>query len=218
MLQGAAVGPVSAAPFGSASILPIPFVYISLMGAEGLRRATEVAILSANYVARRLIGHFPVLYAGRNGRVAHECILDIHDIKESSGVTAEDIAKRLMDYGFHAPTMSFPVAGTLMVEPTESEGLAELDRFVDAMIAIRAEIAQIERGERDRADNVLKNAPHTAKMLLAEEWHHDYPRQQAAYPVASLRDAKYWPPVGRVDNAWGDRNLVCACLPIEAYA
>ena len=218
MLQGAAVGPVSAAPFGSASILPIPFVYISLMGAEGLRRATEVAILSANYVARKLIGHFPVLYAGRNGRVAHECILDIHDIKESSGVTAEDIAKRLMDYGFHAPTMSFPVAGTLMVEPTESEGLAELDRFVDAMIAIRAEIAQIERGERDRADNVLKNAPHTAKMLLAEEWHHDYPRQQAAYPVASLRDAKYWPPVGRVDNAWGDRNLVCACLPIEAYA
>jgi glycine dehydrogenase len=218
MLQGAAVGPVSAAPFGSASILPIPFVYISLMGAEGLRRATEVAILSANYVARKLIGHFPVLYAGRNGRVAHECILDIHDIKESSGVTAEDIAKRLMDYGFHAPTMSFPVAGTLMVEPTESEGLAELDRFVDAMIAIRAEIAQIERGERDRADNVLKNAPHTAKMLLAEEWHHDYPRQQAAYPLASLRDAKYWPPVGRVDNAWGDRNLVCACLPIEAYA
>lgn len=218
MLQGAAVGPVSAAPFGSASILPIPFVYISLMGAEGLRRATEVAILSANYVARKLVGHFPVLYAGRNGRVAHECILDIHDIKESSGVTAEDIAKRLMDYGFHAPTMSFPVAGTLMVEPTESEGLAELDRFVDAMIAIRAEIAQIERGERDRADNVLKNAPHTAKMLLAEEWHHDYPRQQAAYPLASLRDAKYWPPVGRVDNAWGDRNLVCACLPIEAYA
>ncbi len=218
MTKGAAVGPVSAAPFGSASILPIPFVYISLMGAEGLRRATEVAILSANYVARKLAGHYPVLYTGRNGRVAHECILDIHDIKESSGVTAEDIAKRLMDYGFHAPTMSFPVAGTLMVEPTESEGLAELDRFVDAMIAIRTEIAQIERGERDRADNVLKNAPHTAKMLLAEEWHHDYPRQQAAYPVASLRDAKYWPPVGRVDNAWGDRNLVCACLPIEAYA
>ena len=174
--------------------------------------------MSANYVALKLLGHVPVLYAGRNGRVAHECILDIHDIKESSGVTAEDIAKRLMDYGFHAPTMSFPVAGTLMVEPTESEGLAELDRFVDAMIAIRAEIAQIERGERDRADNVLKNAPHTAKMLLAEEWHHDYPRQQAAYPLASLRDAKYWPPVGRVDNAWGDRNLVCACLPIEAYA
>jgi glycine dehydrogenase len=212
------VGPVSAAPFGSASILPIPFVYISLMGASGLRRATEVAILSANYVARRLAGHYPVLYSGRNGRVAHECILDMHDIKEASGISAEDIAKRLMDYGFHAPTMSFPVAGTLMVEPTESEGLVELDRFVDAMIAIRQEIAQIERGERDATDNVLKNAPHTAQMLLAEDWHHDYPRQQAAYPVASLRDNKYWPPVGRVDNAWGDRNLVCACLPIEAYA
>ncbi len=212
------VGPVSAAPFGSASILPIPFVYISLMGASGLRRATEVAILSANYVARRLAGHYPVLYSGRNGRVAHECILDMHAIKEASGISAEDIAKRLMDYGFHAPTMSFPVAGTLMVEPTESEGLAELDRFVEAMIAIRQEIAQIERGERDATDNVLKNAPHTAQMLLAEDWHHDYPRQQAAYPVASLRDNKYWPPVGRVDNAWGDRNLVCACSPIEAYA
>ncbi|PHY06072.1 MAG: glycine dehydrogenase (aminomethyl-transferring) [Alcaligenaceae bacterium] len=212
------VGPVSAAPFGSGSILPIPFVYISLMGAAGLRQATEVAILSANYIARRLAGHYPVLYSGRNGRVAHECILDMRDIKEASGISAEDIAKRLMDYGFHAPTMSFPVAGTLMVEPTESEGLAELDRFVDAMIAIRQEIAQIERGERDRTDNLLKNAPHTAQMLLAEEWHHDYPRQQAAYPVASLRDNKYWPTVGRVDNAWGDRNLVCACLPLEAYA
>ncbi len=212
------VGPVSAAPFGSGSILPIPFVYISLMGAAGLRQATEVAILSANYIARRLAGHYPVLYSGRNGRVAHECILDMRDIKEASGISAEDIAKRLMDYGFHAPTMSFPVAGTLMVEPTESEGLAELDRFVDAMIAIRQEIAQIERGERDRTDNLLKNAPHTAQMLLAEEWHHDYPRQQAAYPVASLRANKYWPTVGRVDNAWGDRNLVCACLPVEAYA
>lgn len=212
------VGPVSAAPFGSASILPIPFIYISLMGAEGLRHATEVAILNANYVARRLAPYYPVLYTGRNNRVAHECILDMHDIKDHSGISAEDIAKRLMDYGFHAPTMSFPVAGTLMVEPTESESLQELDRFIDAMIAIREEIAQIERGERDREDNVLKNAPHTAQMLLAEEWHHDYPRQQAAYPVASLRDNKYWPPVGRVDNAWGDRNLVCACLPIEAYA
>jgi glycine dehydrogenase len=212
------VGPVSAAPFGSGSILPIPFVYISLMGAEGLRHATEIAILNANYVARRLAPHFPILYKGRNDRVAHECILDMHDIKDRTGISAEDIAKRLMDYGFHAPTMSFPVAGTLMVEPTESEGLQELDRFIDAMIAIRAEIAQIERGERDREDNVLKNAPHTAQMLLAEEWHHDYPRQQAAYPLASLRDNKYWPPVGRVDNAWGDRNLVCACLPIEAYA
>ncbi|QWF40353.1 aminomethyl-transferring glycine dehydrogenase [Bordetella hinzii] len=214
----AKVGPVSAAPFGSAGILAIPFVYIALMGAEGLRRATEVAILNANYVAARLREHYPVLYAGRHGSVAHECILDVRPLKDTSGVSAEDIAKRLMDYGFHAPTMSFPVAGTLMVEPTESEGLPELERFIDAMIAIRAEIAQIERGERDREDNVLKNAPHTAQMLLAEEWHHDYPRQQAAYPVASLRETKYWPPVARVDNAYGDRNLVCACLPIEAYA
>ena len=211
------VGPVSAAPFGSASILPIPFIYIALMGAEGLRQATEIAILSANYIARRLAPHYPVLYTGRNDRVAHECILDMHAIKDSSGITAEDISKRLMDYGFHAPTMSFPVAGTLMVEPTESESLAELDRFIDAMIAIREEIAQVERGERDATDNVLKNAPHTAQMLLSEEWLHDYPRQQAAYPVKGLRDNKYWPPVGRVDNAWGDRNLVCACLPIEAY-
>ncbi len=218
-LQGEVpVGPVSAAPFGSASILPIPFVYISLMGAEGLRRATEMAILSANYVACRLAPYYPVLYTGRNGRIAHECILDMHPVKESSGISAEDIAKRLMDYGFHAPTMSFPVAGTLMVEPTESESLSELDRFIDAMISIREEIAQIERGERDKLDNVLKNAPHTAQMLLAEEWHHDYPRQQAAYPVGTLRDNKYWPPVGRVDNAWGDRNLMCACVPMESYA
>ncbi|KAG4080811.1 hypothetical protein HA402_009982 [Bradysia odoriphaga] len=215
---GAINGPVSAAPFGSAGILPIPYVYIALMGADGLQRATEVAILSANYVAARLGDAYPVLYAGRNGRVAHECILDVRPIKETSGIGAEDIAKRLMDYGFHAPTMSFPVAGTLMVEPTESEGLAELDRFVDAMLAIRAEIAQVESGERDSDDNVLKNAPHTAQMLLAEEWLHDYPRQQAAYPLASLREAKYWPPVARVDNAYGDRNLICACLPIEAYA
>ncbi|RAP63143.1 glycine dehydrogenase (aminomethyl-transferring) [Achromobacter sp. HZ01] len=214
----AKVGPVSAAPFGSAGILPIPYVYIALMGADGLRRATEVAILNANYIATRLRDHYPVLYAGRDGRVAHECILDVRPLKETSGISAEDIAKRLMDYGFHAPTMSFPVAGTLMVEPTESEGRAELDRFIDAMISIREEIAQIERGERDREDNVLKNAPHTAQMLLAEEWLHDYPRQQAAYPVASLREAKYWPPVARVDNAYGDRNLVCACLPVEAYA
>ncbi|CAM4037167.1 aminomethyl-transferring glycine dehydrogenase [Bordetella tumbae] len=214
----AEVGPVSAAPFGSASILPISFAYIALMGADGLRSATEMAILNANYLAARLRDHYPVLYAGRNGRVAHECILDVRPLKDTTGISAEDIAKRLMDYGFHAPTMSFPVAGTLMVEPTESEGLAELDRFVDAMIAIREEIAQIERGERDRDDNVLKNAPHTAQMLLAEEWHHDYPRQQAAYPVESLRETKYWPPVARVDNAYGDRNLVCACLPIEAYA
>ena len=213
-----AVGPVSAAPFGSASILPISYVYIALMGAEGLRRATEVAILSANYIARRLEPYYPVLYTGRNGRVAHECILDIRGIKDKTGISNEDIAKRLMDYGFHAPTMSFPVAGTLMVEPTESESLAELDRFIDAMISIRAEIDQIDRGERDKDDNVLKNAPHTAWMLMSDNWQHDYTRQEAAYPVASLRDSKYWPSVGRVDNAWGDRNLMCACLPIEAYA
>lgn len=212
------VGPVSAAPFGSAGILPIPYIYILLMGAEGLKRATEVAILNANYIATRLKDHFPVLYSGRNGRVAHECILDVRELKERTGISNEDIAKRLVDYGFHAPTMSFPVPGTLMVEPTESEGLQELDRFIDAMIAIREEIAQVERGERDREDNVLKNAPHTAQVLLAEEWHHAYPRQQAAYPLATLRDNKYWPPVSRVDNAYGDRNLVCACLPMEAYA
>jgi len=218
LAANAPVGPVSAAPFGSASILPISFVYILLMGAQGLRRATEVAILSANYVASRLANHYPVLYTGRHGRIAHECILDIRPIKEETGISAEDIAKRLMDYGFHAPTMSFPVAGTLMVEPTESEGLAELDRFIDAMIAIRAEIDQVARGERDANDNVLKNAPHTARMLLVNDWHHDYPREQAAYPVASLLENKYWPPVARVDNAWGDRNLVCACPPVSAYA
>ncbi|MFO7748116.1 MAG: aminomethyl-transferring glycine dehydrogenase [Orrella sp.] len=211
------VGPVSAAPFGSASILPISFVYILLMGARGLRQATEVAILNANYVASRLGEHYPILYRGRNGRIAHECILDIRGIKDQTGISAEDIAKRLIDYGFHAPTMSFPVAGTLMVEPTESEGLAELDRFIDAMIAIRREINQVLNGQCDAADNVLKNAPHTARTLMATEWHHDYTREQAAYPVESLLQDKYWPPVARVDNAWGDRNLVCSCPPISDY-
>ena len=214
---GTAIGPVSAAPYGSAGILPIPYLYITLMGSEGLLAATEVAILNANYIAARLQKHYPILYAGRNGRVAHECILDIRPIKDSCGISAEDIAKRLVDYGFHAPTMSFPVAGTLMVEPTESEGLAELDRFIDAMIAIRAEIADIENGLRDPQDNVLKNAPHTAQMLLVTEWHHDYTREQASYPLASLRANKYWPPVARVDNAYGDRNLVCSCPPMEDY-
>jgi len=218
MADDAAVGPVSAAPFGSAGILPIPYVYIALMGAQGLRRATEVAILNANYIAARLRDHYPILYAGRNGRVAHECILDMRPIKDVTGISAEDVAKRLMDYGFHAPTMSFPVAGTLMVEPTESESLAELDRFIDAMIAIRAEIADIENGASDRDDNPLKHAPHPAHALLAAEWTHGYSREQAAYPVASLRDGKYWPPVARVDNAWGDRNLACACPPVAVYA
>ncbi|MYN14629.1 aminomethyl-transferring glycine dehydrogenase [Pusillimonas sp. TS35] len=214
----AKVGPVSAAPFGSASILPISYMYIAMMGSEGLLAATETAILNANYIAARLAKHYPILYAGKNGRVAHECILDIRPIKDACGISAEDIAKRLMDYGFHAPTMSFPVPGTLMVEPTESEGKAELDRFIDAMIAIRGEIAEVERGEQGADDNVLTNAPHTAQMLLVAEWKHGYSREQAAYPMASLRDGKYWPPVSRVDNAWGDRNLVCACPPIEAYA
>src|SRR5690554_3098137 len=216
--NGAAVGPVSAAPYGSASILPIPYLYIVMMGAEGLLQATEVAILNANYIASRLREHYPILYAGHNGRVAHECILDIRPLKDSSGITAEDIAKRLVDYGFHAPTMSFPVPGTLMVEPTESEGLAELDRFIDAMVAIRAEIAQVENGVRDAQDNLLKNAPHTAQMLVVSQWHHDYTREEAAYPLPDLRSDKYWPPVARVDNAYGDRNLVCACPPIETYA
>ncbi len=211
-------GPVSAAPFGSASILPISLMYILMMGASGLRQATQVAILNANYLATRLAPHYPLLYAGPNGRVAHECILDIRPIKDRSGIGAEDIAKRLMDYGFHAPTMSFPVAGTLMVEPTESEGLAELDRFVDAMIAIRAEIEAVERGEQPLDDNVLVNAPHPAVTLLADDWHHPYTRAQAAYPVPGLVQNKYWPPVARVDNAWGDRNLTCACPPVEAYA
>ena len=211
------VGPVAAAPFGSASILPISYMYVIMMGPEGLKSASETAMLSANYIAARLRDHYPVLYAGPKGYVAHECILDIRPIKDACGISNEDIAKRLVDFGFHAPTMSFPVPGTLMVEPTESESLEELDRFCDAMIAIREEIAAIERGEKDANDNVLRNAPHTAQMLLVNDWHHDYSREDAAYPVSTLRQQKYWPPVARVDNAWGDRNLVCSCPPMEAY-
>jgi glycine dehydrogenase len=214
----AVVGPVAAAPYGSASILPISYMYIAMMGAQGLLRATQIAILNANYIAHRLQDHYPVLYAGRNGRVAHECILDIRPIKDVCGISAEDIAKRLIDYGFHAPTMSFPVPGTLMVEPTESEGLAELDRFIDAMVAIRGEIAQIEAGQADAEDNVLKNAPHTAQVLVASDWPHAYTRETAAYPLAALRPAKYWPPVARVDNAYGDRNLMCSCPPVSELA
>jgi glycine dehydrogenase len=205
------VGPVSAANFGSAGVLPISWAYIALMGAQGLRRATDIAILGANYIAARLAPHYPVLYSGRGARVAHECILDLRPLAKASGVTAEDVAKRLIDFGFHAPTMSFPVAGTLMVEPTESENLAELDRFIEAMIAIRAEIRAIEAGRMDREDNPLRNAPHTAAMCVAADWRHPYSREQAAYPVPALKIAKYWPPVARVDNAWGDRNLVTAC-------
>jgi len=211
-------GPVAAAPYGSAGILPISWAYIRMMGADGLRRATQVAILSANYVASRLHPHFPVLYTGRGGLVAHECILDLRPVTSETGITAEDVAKRLIDYGFHAPTMSFPVAGTLMVEPTESEDLAELDRFCDAMIAIRQEISRVASGDYDHADNPLKNAPHTAAMLIASDWKHPYRREDAAYPAPGDRRSKYWPPVRRIDSAYGDRNLVCACPPPEAFA
>ncbi len=203
------IGAVAAAPYGSAGILPIAWMYIAMLGREGLRAASEVAILNANYVARRLAPHYPVLYSGAGGLVAHECILDLRPLKEASGIGVEDVAKRLIDYGFHAPTMSFPVAGTLMVEPTESESKSELDRFIDAMIAIREEIRAVEEGRLEREDNPLRRAPHTAAMVCADQWPHAYPRELAAYPVAGLRANKYWPPVGRADNAYGDRNLVC---------
>ena len=215
-VEGSGQGPVSAAPWGSAGILPIPWAYIRLMGAAGLRHATEVAILSANYVARQLAPHYPVLYTGRGGLVAHECIVDLRPLTKETGVTVEDVAKRLIDYGFHAPTMSFPVAGTLMIEPTESEDLAELDRFCDAMIAIREEIRRVAAEDWSRDANPLRNAPHTAAMV-AGSWDVPYSREEAVFPAASLRESKYWPPVRRVDNAYGDRNLVCACPPISAY-
>jgi glycine dehydrogenase len=212
------IGPVSAAPYGSASILPISWMYIAMMGGEGLRAATESAILAANYIAKRLAPHYPVLYSGPGGLVAHECIVDLRPLKDSSEVTVDDVAKRLIDYGFHAPTMSFPVPGTLMIEPTESESKAEIDRFIDAMIAIRAEIRTIEQGRMDRHDNMLKNAPHTAASLLTSDWTHPYGREQAAYPVPGLKEHKYWPPVGRADNVYGDRNLFCSCVPVADYA
>ena len=208
---------MAAAPYGSAGILPISWAYLRLMGPAGLRRATQTAILNANYVARRLDPHFPVLYTGRGGLVAHECILDLRPITAQTGITAEDVAKRLIDYGFHAPTMSFPVAGTLMVEPTESEDLTELDRFCDAMIAISGEIEKVAAGEFDGQDNPLKNAPHTASMLISGEWKHGYDRELAAYPAAGDRRAKYWPPVRRIDATYGDRHLICACPPPEAF-
>ncbi|MXN74451.1 aminomethyl-transferring glycine dehydrogenase [Burkholderia sp. 4701] len=214
----AGIGAVSAAPFGSASILPISWMYIAMMGAKNLTAATETAILNANYIAKRLAPHYPVLYSGPGGLVAHECILDLRPIKESSGISVDDVAKRLMDYGFHAPTMSFPVPGTLMVEPTESESQEELDRFIAAMIAIREEIRAVEEGRADREDNPLRHAPHTAAVVTANEWPHAYSREQAAYPVASLGTNKYWPPVGRADNAYGDRNLFCSCVPMSEYA
>lgn len=212
------VGAVSAAPWGSASILPISWMYIAMMGAEGLAEATKVAILNANYIARRLESYYPVLYKGKTGRVAHECILDLRSLKKTAGIEVEDIAKRLMDFGFHAPTISWPVGGTMMVEPTESESKQELDRFCEAMIAIREEIAEIEAGKVDKEDNLLKNAPHTAESLLKSEWLHPYLREQAAYPAPWTREYKFWPAVGRIDNAFGDRNFVCSCLPMEAYS
>ncbi|HUF11652.1 MAG TPA: aminomethyl-transferring glycine dehydrogenase [Longimicrobiales bacterium] len=213
-----AIGAISAAPWGSPEILPISWAYIRMLGAEGLTQATRVAILNANYIAHRLEGHYPVLYRGPSGLVAHECIIDPRALKASAGVEATDIAKRLIDYGFHAPTVSFPVAGTLMIEPTESESLEELDRFCDALIAIRAEIAEIEDGSADRADNLLLHAPHTAAEVVADAWAHPYSRERAAFPTPWVRQHKFWPPVARVESAYGDRNLVCACPPIEDYA
>ncbi|MFA5681675.1 MAG: glycine dehydrogenase (aminomethyl-transferring), partial [Hydrogenophaga sp.] len=212
------VGAISAAPLGNAAVLPISWMYIRMMGAEGLTHATEVAILSANYISQRLAGHYPTLYASANGHVAHECILDLRGFKETSGVMAEDVAKRLMDYGFHAPTLSFPVANTLMVEPTESETLAELDRFIDAMIAIREEIRLVENGTWPRDDNPLKNAPHTAASVLKSAWNHPYSREVAAAAAANPVNTKYWPSVGRVDNVYGDRNLFCSCVPVSELA
>jgi glycine dehydrogenase len=212
------VGPVSAAPWGSASILPISFAYIAMMGGAGLTRATQAAILAANYMAKRLESHYQVVYTGRNGRVAHEFIIDCRPFKKSAGIEAEDLAKRLMDYGFHAPTLSFPIPGTLMIEPTESEAKPELDRLCDALIAIRDEIRAIEEGRMDRSDNPLKNAPHTAAAISATSWGHGYSREEAAFPAPWTREHKFWPPVARIDNAYGDRNLVCTCPPMDELA
>ena len=215
--SGRKVGPVSGSDWGSASILPISWMYIKMMGANGLRKATEIAILNANYIAFRLKDDYQILYKGESGLVAHECILDVRPFKDSAEVEVEDIAKRLIDYGFHAPTMSWPVAGTLMIEPTESESRAELDRFCDAMISIRKEISDIETGALDKNDNMLKNAPHTAEEMAGDEWTHSYSRIRAAYPVKSLKNNKFWPPVGRVDNTHGDRNLICSCPSMDDF-
>jgi glycine dehydrogenase len=214
---GLRAGPtaVASAPFGSASILPISWAYITMMGRDGLKLATEVAILNANYMAARLAPHYPVLYKGKSGRVAHECIIDLRPLKACS---VEDVAKRLQDYGFHAPTMSWPVPGTLMIEPTESESKAELDRFCDAMIAIRGEIREIEDGKVDAENNVLKRAPHTALVVMSDKWDRPYGREKAAFPLAWVHERKFWPAVARINNAHGDRNFVCSCLPIEAYS
>jgi glycine dehydrogenase len=209
---------VSAAPLGSASILVISWMYIRMMGAKALTDATKLAIINANYIAKRLEKFYPILYRGKDGLVAHECIIDLRPIKEATGISVEDVAKRLMDYGFHAPTMSWPVPGTMMIEPTESESRAELDRFCEAMISIHGEIRAIQNGESDAKDNVLTNAPHTAEHVTADDWSHPYTRQSAAYPASWLAEGKFWPAVGRIDNVYGDRNLVCTCESVEAYA
>ncbi|MFM7217143.1 MAG: aminomethyl-transferring glycine dehydrogenase, partial [Bacteroidota bacterium] len=215
--MGGSTTAVSAAPWGSASILLISYAYIRMLGSKGVTDSTKVAILNANYIKARIENHYPVLYVGSNGRVAHEMILDCRPFKASAGIEVEDIAKRLMDYGFHAPTMSFPVAGTIMIEPTESEPKEELDRFCDALISIREEIREIENGTADRKDNVLKNAPHTMAVITRNQWNHSYSREKAAFPLAYVAEHKFWPTVGRVDNAYGDRNLVCSCPPVEQY-
>ena len=215
--DGPGFGTMAGAPWGSASILPISWMYCVMMGSKGLRDATEIAILNANYMAAKLAGHYKVLYTGSTGLCAHEFILDLRDFKASAGVTEADVAKRLADYNFHAPTMSWPVGGTIMVEPTESEDKAELDRFVEALIAIRAEIADIEAGKADRDDNVLKNAPHTQQYVMSEEWNHPYSRAKAAFPVKGLKQAKFWPTTSRLNDTYGDRNLVCSCPPIETF-
>ena len=211
-------GPIAAAPWGSAGILAIPWMYIRMMGAAGLRRGTEIAILNANYIAARLKHVYPILYSGAEGFVAHECIVDTRGLKDEFGITVDDVAKRLIDFGFHAPTMSFPVAGTLMVEPTESEGKAEIDRFCDAMVAIHAEAQRVGRGDWPPDDNPLVNAPHTSADVMADDWTHPYTRSEAAYPEAWQREDKYWPPVSRIDGTYGDRNLICSCPPMEDYA
>ena len=214
---GETIGPVSAAPWGSASLLPISWAYIAMMGASGLKKATQVAILNANYIARRLAPHYPIVYTGKNGMVAHECIINLAPVKESCGITVDDVAKRLVDYGFHAPTMSWPVHDSMMVEPTESESKRELDRFCDAMISIRKEIAAVESGEADAENNPLRHAPHMHQLLVTE-WDKPYSKEQAFFPLAGLREDKYWPPVGRVDNVYGDKHLACTCPPMEAYS
>ena len=215
-IEGEGIGAVSAAPYGSAAILPITWMYNRMLGKDGLKHSTELAILNANYLTEELAKHYPVLYRGRNNKVAHECIVDIRPLKEASGVSEEDIAKRLMDYGFHAPTMSFPVAGTLMIEPTESESKAELDRFIEAMAKIKAEIDRVQAGEWPADNNPLHNAPHT-QADLTSDWDRPYSREEAVFPTAHTRASKYWPTANRVDNVYGDRNFICSCPSIEAY-